>query len=38
LSRKGIGADIGDPGALRAVIGAGLYLAVLGLLALGSAP
>jgi ABC-type transport system involved in multi-copper enzyme maturation permease subunit len=35
LSGKGIGAQIGDPGALRAVVGAGLYLAVLGLLALG---
>ncbi|MEA2589607.1 MAG: type transport system permease protein [Actinomycetota bacterium] len=35
LSGKGIGANIGDPGALRAVVGAGLYLAVLGLLALG---
>jgi ABC-2 type transport system permease protein len=35
LSGKGIEAHIGDPGALRAVVGAGLYLAVLGLLALG---
>lgn len=35
LSGKGIQAHLGDPGALRAVIGAGLYLAVLGLLALG---
>lgn len=35
LSDKGINAHIGDPGALRAVVGAGLYLAVLGLLALG---
>jgi len=35
LSGKGIQAHISDPGALRAVIGAGLYLAVLGLLALG---
>jgi ABC-2 type transport system permease protein len=35
LSGKGIQAHIGDPGALRSVIGTGLYLAVLGLLALG---
>jgi len=35
LSAKGIQAHIGDPGVLRSVIGAGLYLAVLGLLALG---
>lgn len=35
LSDKGISAQISDPGALRAVVGAGLYLAVLGLLALG---
>jgi ABC-2 type transport system permease protein len=35
LSSKGISAGISDPGALRAVLGAGLYLAVLGLLALG---
>lgn len=35
LSSKHIQASIGDPGALRAVIGGGLYLAVLGLLALG---
>jgi ABC-type transport system involved in multi-copper enzyme maturation permease subunit len=35
LSRKGIETHIGDPGAIRSVIGAGLYLAVLGLLALG---
>jgi hypothetical protein len=35
LAHKGIEAHIGDPGALRSVIGAGLYLAVLGLLALG---
>ena len=37
LSAKGIQAHIGDPGALRSVIGAGLYLAVLGLVALGLA-
>ena len=35
LSRKGIEAHLGDPGAFRSVIGAGLYLAVIGLLALG---
>ena len=35
LSRKGIEAHISDPGATRSVLGAGLYLAVLGLLALG---
>ena len=35
LSAKHIEAHIGDPGVLRAVTGAGLYLAVLGLLALG---
>jgi ABC-type transport system involved in multi-copper enzyme maturation permease subunit len=35
LAGKGIGTTISAPGALRAVIGAGLYLAVLGLLALG---
>jgi ABC-2 type transport system permease protein len=35
LSGKGISAGIGSPGALRAVVGAGLYLAVLGLLGLG---
>jgi ABC-type transport system involved in multi-copper enzyme maturation permease subunit len=35
LSGQGIQAHIGDPGVLRAVAGAGVYLAVLGLLALG---
>jgi ABC-2 type transport system permease protein len=35
LSSKHLEAHIGDPGVLRAVIGGGLYLAVLGLLALG---
>jgi ABC-2 type transport system permease protein len=35
LSAKGIEAHIGDPGVLRSVFGAGLYLSVLGLLALG---
>jgi ABC-2 type transport system permease protein len=35
LASEGIQARIGDPGALRSVTGAGLYLAVLGLLALG---
>ncbi len=34
LGTKGIGASITDPGALQAVVGASLYLAVLGLLAL----
>jgi ABC-type transport system involved in multi-copper enzyme maturation permease subunit len=34
LSTKGIGIGLGAPGALRTVIGTGLYLAVLGLLAL----
>lgn len=35
LAARGIGARMSDPGALRSVLGAGLYLAVLGLLALG---
>jgi ABC-type transport system involved in multi-copper enzyme maturation permease subunit len=35
LSQKHLQVHIGDPGVLRAVIGGGLYLAVLGLLALG---
>jgi len=35
LSGKHLETHIGDPGVLRAVIGGGLYLAVLGLLALG---
>jgi hypothetical protein len=35
LANKGIGVSITHPGALRSVIGAGLYLTVLGLLALG---
>ena len=35
LSSQGIQAHIGDPGVLRAVAGSGVYLAVLGLLALG---
>ncbi|MDQ1356262.1 MAG: type transport system permease protein [Acidimicrobiaceae bacterium] len=35
LSSKGIGVGLGAPGALRIVVGSGLYLAVLGLLALG---
>src|SRR5260370_35033338 len=35
LSAKGIQAHIGDPGVLRSVIDAGLYLSVLGLLPLG---
>ena len=35
LSSKHLETHIGDPGVLRAVIGGGLYLAVLGLLALG---
>ncbi len=35
LSTKNVQAHIGDPGVLRAVIGGGLYLAVLGLLAFG---
>jgi ABC-type transport system involved in multi-copper enzyme maturation permease subunit len=34
LSAKGIGVGIGSPDALRIVLGTGLYLAVLGLLAL----
>jgi ABC-2 type transport system permease protein len=34
LSTKGIGVSLGAPGALRIVFGTGLYLAVLGLLAL----
>jgi ABC-2 type transport system permease protein len=35
LAQKGIGVSITHPGALRSVFGAGLYLTVLGLLALG---
>jgi hypothetical protein len=35
LSAKGIGISIGAPNALRTIVGTGLYLAVLGLLALG---
>jgi ABC-type transport system involved in multi-copper enzyme maturation permease subunit len=35
LSAKGIEAHIGDPGVLRSVAGSGLYLVILGLLALG---
>ncbi len=35
LAGKGLESSMGDPGVLRAVIGGGLYLAVLGLLALG---
>jgi ABC-2 type transport system permease protein len=35
LAGKDLQARIGDPGVIRSVIGAGLYLAVLGLLALG---
>jgi ABC-2 type transport system permease protein len=35
LSTNGLGVGLGSPGALRTVIGTGLYLAVLGLLALG---
>jgi hypothetical protein len=35
LSSQGIQASIGDPGVLRAVLGAGVYLGVLGLFALG---
>jgi ABC-type transport system involved in multi-copper enzyme maturation permease subunit len=35
LAQKGLETHIGDPGVLRAVIGGGLYLSVLGLLALG---
>jgi hypothetical protein len=35
LAHKGLQAHLGDPGVVRSVLGAGLYLAVLGLLALG---
>lgn len=35
LDQKSLGTTIGAPGAVRTVIGAGLYLAVLGLLAMG---
>jgi ABC-2 type transport system permease protein len=35
LSGKHISAHLGDPGVLRSVVGAGAYLGVLGLLALG---
>ena len=36
LASKGLNAHLTDPGVLRAVFGAGLYLAVVGLLALGT--
>ena len=35
LSNYGLGVSLSDPGALRAVIGGGLYLTLVGLLALG---
>ncbi len=35
LSAKDVGVSLGDPNALRTVIGTGLYLAILGLLSLG---
>jgi len=35
LSSQGIAAHLGDPGVLRSIIGSGLYLPILGLLALG---
>jgi ABC-2 type transport system permease protein len=35
LANKGLQAHLGDPGVVRSVLGAGLYLAVLGLVALG---
>lgn len=35
LAGKGIGTHLGGPGVLRSVLGAALYLAVLGLLAMG---
>lgn len=35
LSSKHVEAHLGDPGVLRSIVGAGLYLAVLGLFALG---
>jgi hypothetical protein len=35
LSSKGVGTSLGSPNVLRTVFGTGLYLAVLGLLALG---
>jgi energy-coupling factor transporter ATP-binding protein EcfA2 len=35
LAPKGLQAHLGDPGAVRSVLGAGLYLALLGLLAVG---
>ncbi|HZT65634.1 MAG TPA: ABC transporter permease subunit [Acidimicrobiales bacterium] len=35
LSQKGLEAHLSDPGALRSVIGAGLYLTVVGLLSVG---
>lgn len=36
LASKGLEAHLGDPGVARSVVGAGIYLAVLGLLALGT--
>ncbi|NED94936.1 ABC transporter permease subunit [Phytoactinopolyspora alkaliphila] len=35
LSQEGIGLSLGDPGVLRAIVGGGLYLAVLGIFGLG---
>jgi len=35
LSQKSLGVGISDPGVLRAVVGTGLYLTVIGLLSLG---
>jgi ABC-2 type transport system permease protein len=35
LANKGLQAHLGDPRVIRSVVGAGLYLAMLGLLALG---
>jgi ABC-type transport system involved in multi-copper enzyme maturation permease subunit len=35
LASKGIEAHVGDPGVVRSIVGAGLYLTVLGLFALG---
>ncbi len=35
LANRGLQAHLGDPGVARSVLGAGLYLAMLGLLALG---
>src|SRR4028118_2206479 len=38
LSAEGIGISLGDDGMLRSLLGSGLYMAGLGLLAMGAGP